>query len=90
MPSVVLYALVSGTVETVPDPDKVSPGFAGFATVFVLAIATIVLIRSMTRHLRQVRYTADPSDPADLGQVGDHRQSAGNVVDDQRVHPGSE
>jgi hypothetical protein len=86
----VLYALVSGTVETVPDPDKVSPGFAGFAVVFLLAIATIVLIRSMTRHLRQANFSAEPSDPADLGQVGDHGQSAGDVVDDQRVHPGRE
>jgi hypothetical protein len=53
--------LTAAVVQTQPDPDRVSPGFAGFLVVFLLAIATILLIRSMTRHLRKVRYSPDPS-----------------------------
>jgi hypothetical protein len=44
-----------------PDPDLVTPGVAGFLVVFLLAIATIVLLRSMTGHLRKVRYSPDPA-----------------------------
>ena len=85
------HALVSTTVTTNPDPDKVSPGFAGFSVIFLLAVATIVLIRSMTRHLRNVRYSPEPPDPElDAGLLQGHRQGTGNVVDDQGVHPGRE
>jgi hypothetical protein len=41
------------------DPSTVTPGVAGFLTVFVLAVATWLLIRSMTGHLRKVRYRAE-------------------------------
>jgi hypothetical protein len=44
-----------------PDPDQVSPGFAGFVTMFFLAVATILLIRSMVHHLRKVRYRPGPA-----------------------------
>ena len=43
--------------------DTVSPGIAGFLVVFVLALATVVLIRSMVGHLRKVRYSPDPAAP---------------------------
>ena len=46
---------------SIPKPDTVSPGFAGFVTVFLLAVATILLIRSMVKHLRKVRYSPDPN-----------------------------
>ena len=49
-------------VITVPDPDTVSPGFTGFAVMFLLAVATILLIRSMVAHLRKVRYLPEPED----------------------------
>ena len=49
-------------VITVPDPDTVSPGFLGFAVMFLLAVATIVLIRSMVVHLRKVRYLPEPEE----------------------------
>ena len=45
----------------IPEPDTVSPGFAGFLTVFLLAVATVLLIRSMVKHLRKVRYSPDPN-----------------------------
>ncbi|GAB3245308.1 hypothetical protein [Kineosporia babensis] len=43
----------------VPDPDIVSPGFLGFMTVFLLAVVTVLLIRSMTKHMRTVKFNAD-------------------------------
>jgi hypothetical protein len=44
-----------------PDPDLVTPGVAGFLVVFLLAVATIFLLRSMTAHLRKVRHSPDPA-----------------------------
>jgi hypothetical protein len=58
-------AIASATPEPqvthIPPPEMVSPGFAGFLTIFLLAVATILLIRSMVKHLRKVRYSPDPS-----------------------------
>jgi hypothetical protein len=53
-----MNVLLSTTVKTIPNPDTVSPGFAGFVVVFLLAVATVVLIRSMVKHLRNVTYAA--------------------------------
>ena len=64
-----------------PDPDKVTPGLAGFLVMFALAIVTLLLARSMTRHLRKVRYSPDPAaddtparradgDPGGSGRAG--------------------
>jgi len=52
-----------------PPDDQVSPGLLGFAVVFGLALATVLLIRSMVYHLRKVRYSPDPAArrPADPG-----------------------
>jgi hypothetical protein len=47
----------------IPKPDTVSPGFAGFLTIFLLTVATIILIRSMVKHMRKVRYSPDPAAP---------------------------
>ncbi len=58
-----LTLLGAANVQTIPDPDKVSPGFAGFVAMFVLAVATVMLLRSMVKHLRKVRYSPDPNDP---------------------------
>ena len=41
------------------DPRYASPGVLGFLVVFFLALATWLLIRSMTGHLRKVRYHAE-------------------------------
>lgn len=63
MPAV-LPARLLGTVLAVdpegPNADSVSPGLLGFLTVFFLALATVVLVRSMTKHLRRVRYSPGP------------------------------
>jgi len=54
-------------VITVPDPDTVSPGFLGFVVIFLLAVATVLLIRSMVGHLRKVRYSPEPQDRPQAG-----------------------
>ncbi|WP_082537670.1 hypothetical protein [Angustibacter sp. Root456] len=41
---------------TLPDPDSVTPGLAGFLVVFVLAIVTWLLLRNMTGRLRRMRF----------------------------------
>ena len=54
--------LASGTTPAGnPDPDRVTPGLAGFLVVFGIALVTVLLIRSMTSHLRKVRYSPDPA-----------------------------
>ena len=62
--------LTDPQVVQVPDPDTVSPGFMGFVVIFLLAVATILLIRSMVGHLRKVRYSPgieDRSNDVDSG-----------------------
>jgi hypothetical protein len=64
-----------------PPDDMVGPGTAGFIAIFLLALATIVLIRSMVGHLRKVRYgpgpegdsrrSDDPERTNDAGRTGD-------------------
>ena len=56
-----MYHRVGRAAAQAPDPDKVSPGFAGFVAIFLLALATLLLIRSMVKHLRKVRYSPDPT-----------------------------
>jgi len=34
---------------------EIGPGFAGFVATFAIAIALVLLFRSMSRHLRKVR-----------------------------------
>jgi hypothetical protein len=46
--------------QTPPPDDVVGPGVGGFLVIFALAIATLLLIRSMVGHLRKVRYGPGP------------------------------
>jgi hypothetical protein len=46
---------------TTPSLETVGPGFAGFVAIFALALVTVLLLRSMVRHLRKVRYSPDPA-----------------------------
>lgn len=58
-----LIAALAGTVtpgQDNLDPSKVSPGLIGAGVMFVLALATIILVRSMVYHLRKVRYSPEP------------------------------
>ena len=58
-----------------PDPELVTPGVAGFLVVFLLALATIFLLRSMTAHLRKVRYSPDPA-AEDAADAADEAEPA--------------
>jgi hypothetical protein len=44
--------------EAAPDKDKVTPGTLGFVVMFLLAVATFLLVRSMVGHLRKIRYNS--------------------------------
>ena len=51
-----------------PSPeDNAGPGTAGFIAIFLLALATVLLIRSMVGHLRKVRYGPAPEGDAPAG-----------------------
>ncbi len=41
------------------NPDLVTPGFWGFAIIFLIAVVAVLLIIDMTRRIRRVRYRAD-------------------------------
>jgi hypothetical protein len=43
-----------------PSYETIGPGFAGFLVIFALAVATVLLLRSMVGHLRKVRYGSVP------------------------------
>jgi hypothetical protein len=53
-------AVAHVVAATTPSADSVSPGIVGFLVIFALALATVVLIRSMVGHLRKVRYSPGP------------------------------
>lgn len=87
----VFYAvqpLASGVDGPVSDASRIGPGFAAFAVMFGLAVATLLLVRSMVGHLRKVRYSPDPAaDPAlDAGATATphtlnrHDEEAGDGV----------
>jgi hypothetical protein len=67
----------SPTAVVGPDPDLVTPGVAGFLVTFLLAVATILLLRSMTYHLRKVRYSPDPA--------AEDAETAGDVEDGENA-----
>jgi hypothetical protein len=43
------------------DPTQASPGIVGFLVTFALALATWLLLRSMTKRLRRLRNSPDPA-----------------------------
>jgi hypothetical protein len=50
-----------GLLQAAPSPESVGPGFGGFLAIFGVALATVLLLRSMVGHLRKVRYSPDPA-----------------------------
>jgi len=60
-----------------PAPDLVSPGIAGFIVVFGLALATVLLLRSMVGHMRKVRYGPGPPSDAESGAESGAGSDAG-------------
>jgi hypothetical protein len=43
----------------VGNPDLVSPGWLGFLVIFLIAVATVLLIIDMTKRIRRVRYRSE-------------------------------
>ncbi|MFN0282839.1 MAG: hypothetical protein ACKVZ6_12825 [Kineosporiaceae bacterium] len=67
---------LAGTVGAVvaaapqgPNNDTISPGLAGFVTVFLLALVVVLLMRSMVKHLRNVRYGPGPDGTGPAGSA---------------------
>ncbi|MFZ0161156.1 MAG: hypothetical protein WAL50_19170 [Kineosporiaceae bacterium] len=58
-----LSALPMSSLAVGDDPRGFGPGWLGFLVLFLMAVATYLLIRSMTGHLRKVRYSPDPAAP---------------------------
>ena len=56
---------------TLPDPDSVTPGLAGFLVVFVLAIITWLLLRNMTGRLRRMRFREEQRQASERAAQGD-------------------
>ena len=54
---------MSVLMAATPSLETIGPGFAGFVAIFGVAIATVLLLRSMVGHLRKVRYSPDPAAP---------------------------
>jgi hypothetical protein len=67
-------------VPEVPNPRDVSPGFGGFLTIFLLALATVLLIRSMVGRLRRLRYSQAPD--------GEQQDPDGEQRDGEQQAPG--
>ena len=78
-----LATTVDPGTSSIPKPDTVSPGFGGFLTMFLLTCATILLVRSMVKHLRKVRYSPEPPDPA-VVTPGRPGNVTGQTVPDDR------
>lgn len=71
-----------------PDYYTIGPGWAAFVATFVLAVAVILLARSLNKHLRKVRLeaagraqaaAAHPERPAS-GLSAEDRDGGGDVV----------
>lgn len=75
---------------------EIGPGFLGFVATFVIAVALVLLYRSLTKHLRKVRHDEQvltdqrrfareataQSAPTDAPSSGgtEHGKSGGDVV----------
>jgi hypothetical protein len=53
---------VLSALGATPDPSQIGPGLPGFLVMFGLAVALLLLVRSMAKHLRKVRYSVLPAD----------------------------
>jgi len=64
----------AGTAQV--DPDAARPGVLGLVVVLALVVATVLLLRSFTKHLRRVDFDeGDPPDPGDPVAPPDDRPS---------------
>jgi TRAP-type C4-dicarboxylate transport system permease small subunit len=69
-----LYWIAAATPSAtpgIPDDVDVTPGWIGFAVMFAIAIATVLLIIDMTRRVRRVRYRAEVRELLDAEESSD-------------------
>ena len=74
--TLVWLAATTPPAQPTVDPSRISPGMAGAVVTFLLALALIVLVRSMVGHLRKVRYSPEPGEPT--GTLGPDGSATAN------------
>ncbi|CAN5589204.1 hypothetical protein BH10ACT7_BH10ACT7_15530 [soil metagenome] len=57
--------------EFTGDPNAVTPGVIGFVAIFLIAVATVLLILDMTRRVRRVRYREEIRERLEAEAAGD-------------------
>lgn len=70
VPTLLLTALELAADET-PEPEDVKAGWTGFAVFIGLIVAVVLLLVSMTRHMRRVRRNAQEEADAEAAARGD-------------------
>lgn len=59
--------------DKVPDASKVSPGLPGFIMIFLLAVAVIILARSMNKRIRRVKLRAEEQELEEMAAADEER-----------------
>lgn len=68
-PSIVSPSVSPSLPAQAPDPNSVTPGLLGFLVVFLLALATWLLMRNLTARLRRLRFREEQRQAAqDAGE----------------------
>jgi hypothetical protein len=67
---------MTGLLPAAASYETVGPGIAGFLAIFAIAIATVLLLRSMVGHLRKVRYSPDPSAEPEPRPAAENREKS--------------
>lgn len=83
-------AAATPTPSSTIDPDAVTPGFAGFVAIAVLAIAVVFLLIDMLRRIRRAGYRADITADLDAQERAQDQGDAAaraTEVDDQNTDP---
>ena len=68
---------------------EIGPGFAGFVATFAIAIALVLLFRSMSRHLRKVRHDELAQQEALRAASAGSAASAAETASSGRVEDGN-
>lgn len=66
------------------DPEAVTPGFVGFATIILMVIAVILLIWDMNRRVRRVRYREEVRDELDAEEAATAQEAGPTGTPEER------
>lgn len=83
-------ATATPTPSATIDPDTVTPGFAGFVAIGVLAIVVVFLLIDMLRRIRRAGYRADITAQLDAEEEAQAQGDApmrATEVDDEGIDP---